>query len=184
MPFLSPTACATACTAGKSHEFFGLDDECVLFTVPVGAAGEVGRALAVDGSLTNFDGLVSGGDVWVGLQYGEAFVHLDGESGQVLERVETPGFRPFDATFDAFGNLYAISLDGFLLTLPRARASELTVEAVPLACYLLYGLAADADGRLLMTGFSCTSFPYSSMPPFSRPPSAIQSSVLLIARAM
>jgi hypothetical protein len=33
--------------------------------------------------------------------------------------------------------------------------SELTVEAVPLACYLLHGLAADADGRLLMTGFSC-----------------------------
>lgn len=131
------------------------DDECVLFTVPVGSADEVGRALALDGRLTDFEGQVSGGDVWVGLHGGEAFVHLDGETGDVIERVETPGFQPFDATFDAFGTLYAISLDGYLLTLPRARVDELTVEAVPLACYLLYGLAVDADGRLLMTGFSC-----------------------------
>jgi hypothetical protein len=115
----------------------------------------VGRALAVDGTLTTFDGATAGGDVWVGLHSGEALLHLDGETGAVLERVETPGFQPYDATFDPFGTLYAISLDGYLLTLPRARASERTVEAVPLSCYLLYGLAADAEGRLLMSGFSC-----------------------------
>ncbi|MBK6807421.1 MAG: hypothetical protein IPG81_00680 [Sandaracinaceae bacterium] len=131
------------------------NDECVLFTVPIGGVNEVGRAIALDGSLTNFDGVESGGDVWVGLHHGEAFLHLDGETGELRERVETPGFQPYEATFDAFGNLYAISRDGYLLTLPRARVGELTVLAVPLACYLLYGLAADADGRLLMSGFSC-----------------------------
>ncbi|MCB9657504.1 MAG: hypothetical protein R3B40_06095 [Polyangiales bacterium] len=131
------------------------DDECVLFTVPVGGAGEVGRALAVDGALTNFEGSPSGGDVWVGLYEAEALLHLDGETGALRERIETPGFKPFDATFDPFGTLYAISLDGYLLALPRARPSELTLEAVPLTCYLLHALASDADGRLLMSGFSC-----------------------------
>lgn len=131
------------------------NDECVLFTVPVGGADEVGRALAVDGTITNFDGVETGGDVWVGLYGGEALLHLDGETGALRERVETPGFQPYGATFDPYGTLYAISLDGYLLTLPRARPTELALEAVPLACYLLHALAADAHGRVLMSGFSC-----------------------------
>ncbi len=131
------------------------DDECVLFTVPLGATGEVGRTIALDGFGVTFDEFTRGGQAWVGLYGGEAVLRIDGETGDVLERIPTPGFRPFASTFDGFGNLYLISLDGYLVTLPRARPSEVVIEAVPLACYLLYGLAADHDGRLLLTGFSC-----------------------------
>jgi hypothetical protein len=35
------------------------------------------------------------------------------------------------------------------------RAGTLELIEVPLPCYLLYGLAIDADGRILLTGFSC-----------------------------
>ncbi|MBK8593422.1 MAG: hypothetical protein IPN77_30775 [Sandaracinaceae bacterium] len=127
----------------------------MLFTAPIGGVNEVGCAIALDGSLPTSTEW-SPAATWVGLHHGEAFLHPDGETGELRECVETPGLSALRGhVFDAFGNLYAISRDGYLLTLPRARVGELTVLAVPLACYLLYGLAADADGRLLMSGFSC-----------------------------
>lgn len=130
------------------------DDECVLFTRPVGELGSVGRALAIDGN-TGPDG-GAGGDPWVGLHDGEAIVHLDGATGEVLESVATPGFRPYAAVFDPWGILWMISRDGLLLSLDRfERPLRPVIREVPLACFLLYGLDADDSGNLVLTGFSC-----------------------------
>ncbi len=130
------------------------DDECVLFTVPVGEMSGVGRALAIDGDV-GLDGR-SGGDPWVGLHDEQAIVHLDGVSGEVLESVNTPGFSPYAAVFDPWGTLWMISRDGLLLSLDRfERPLQPVIREVPLACFLLYGLDADDAGNLVLTGFSC-----------------------------
>lgn len=130
------------------------EDDCVAFTVPVGGAGEVARALAVDGD-RGPDG-TGGGNVWVGLEAGEAVVELDGTSGAELDRVETPGFAPYDAAVDPWGTPWLVSRDGLLARIDRDRMPRMAdVIEIPYPCYQLYGLAADADGRLWMSGFSC-----------------------------
>ncbi len=130
------------------------EDECVALSVPVGEPGAVARAIAIDGD-TGLDG-VSGGDPWIGLHDAEAIVELDGFTGAELRRIETPGFAPYAATFDRWGTLWMIERDGLLARIdPRPIVPTVEYLEVPLPCYLLYGLATDLDGRLLMTGFSC-----------------------------
>ena len=129
-------------------------DECVMLHVPVGAAAEVARALAIDGD-RGLDG-ASGGNAWVGLHDGEAVVALDGITGAPIVRVETPGYKPYAATFDPWGTLWLASRDGYLARVDRsADPPAVEVLEVPLPCFLLYSMAADADGRLVLTGFSC-----------------------------
>jgi streptogramin lyase len=130
----------------------GLADECVLLHVPVGEPGTVARALAIDGD-RGLDG-ISGGDAWIGLHDGEAVLELDGLTGEVLTRIEIPGFQPYSATFDRWGILWMISRDGYLARIDP-RTAEAALLEVPLPCYLLYAVAADDQGRLLLTGFSC-----------------------------
>ncbi|MFK7984583.1 MAG: MopE-related protein [Sandaracinaceae bacterium] len=130
------------------------DDECVVLRAEVGDVGELARAIAIDGD-TGLDG-VSGGDPWIGLHDGEAVIELDGVTGEVKTRVETPGFAPYAATFDRWGTLWMIERDGHLARIDtRAVPPAVEVIEVPYACFLLYGLAADEEGRLLMTGFGC-----------------------------
>lgn len=128
------------------------DDECVLLTADVGGVGGVARALAIDGNVG--PEATRGGDVWVGLHDEEAIVQLDGETGAPIDRWDTPGFSPYAAVFDPWGTLWAISRDGYLLSLDRF-STEPVIREVPLACFLLYGLDADEDGNLLLTGFAC-----------------------------
>lgn len=130
------------------------EDECVLFHAPVGELEALARAIAIDGD-TGLDG-VSGGDAWVGLHDAEAIVELEGLSGAELRRVETPGFSPYAATFDPFGTLFMIDRDGLIARIdPRPVEPTVEIIEVPLPCYLLYGLASDADGLLVMSGFGC-----------------------------
>lgn len=139
-------------TSSGPGDVLGLADECVLLHVPVGASGEVARAMAIDGD-RGLDA-ISGGDAWIGLHDGEAVVELDGLTGEERTRIETPGFAPYAASFDPWGTLWMISRDGHLARIDP-RTSEVEILEVPLPCYLLYGIAIDAEGRILMTGFSC-----------------------------
>ena len=129
-------------------------DECVLLTVPVGGLDAVPRALAIDGNL-GVDG-ATGGDPWVGLYEGRAIVHLDAVTGAERGRIETPDFQPYALAFDRFGVLWAMSKDGYLLSVDRHDPdAEPLVREVPLACFSLYGLAIDGRDRVVLTGFEC-----------------------------
>lgn len=130
------------------------EDECVVLTAPVGELGGVARALAIDGDL-GLDG-AGGGHPWVGMHEGMEVLRLDGETGEILDRLPTPGFAPYAAAFDPWGVLWMISRDGQLARIDRGRRPlQAEIVEVPLECYVLYGLAIDATGRLLLTGFSC-----------------------------
>jgi streptogramin lyase len=87
-------------------EFFGELDECIAFTVKVGANDGVARALAIDA------GSVAGdpGHAWVGMFTEQAFYQLDGKTGQLLKRVPPTGalgISPYGAAIDGLGRLWA-----------------------------------------------------------------------------
>lgn len=129
------------------------DDECILFTVPVGGPLEIPRAIAIDGG--GLDG-VGAGNAWVGLFGGDAIVELDGATGTTLRRIETPTFSPYAAAIDPWGIVWMSSRDGFFARVnPRPTTPELEMIEVPLPCWLIYSIAIDREGRIGLTGFSC-----------------------------
>ena len=130
------------------------NDECILRRAEVGGEGDLPRALAVDGN-AGLDG-TSGGDLWIGLYDAERIVHLDGLSLEIIDTFEVPGFQPYAFAFDSQGVLWGISRDGLLLSLDRFEIDVAPqIREVPLACFELYGLAVDEEGRVAMTGFGC-----------------------------
>lgn len=129
------------------------DDECVLFTVLVGGEREAPRAIAIDGG--GLDG-VGAGNAWVGLFEGHAVVELDGRDGHERRRVEIESFAPYGAAVDPWGTVWMMSRDGYLARIdPRPLEPAVEVLEVPLACWLLYSIAIDPEGRIALTGFSC-----------------------------
>jgi streptogramin lyase len=88
-------------------EFFGEADECIVMTVVVGAAGGTARALAIDAGQIIETGDNDPGNVWVGMWGEQAFYQIHGVTGQILQRVATPGVRPYGAAIDSVGRLYA-----------------------------------------------------------------------------
>lgn len=151
-------SCVDANANGTIETSSGSDlvagDECVLRGTSVGGEGDLPRALAVDGN-AGLDG-TSGGDLWIGLYEAERILHLDGLSLEVIDSIDVPGFQPYAFAFDSLGVLWGISRDGLLLSLNRfAPAEPPQIREVPLACFELYGLAIDDEGRVAMTGFGC-----------------------------
>lgn len=129
------------------------DDECIVFTTPIGAPRETPRALAIDGG--GLDG-VGAGNAWVGLFAGEAILELDGATGSTLRRIETPGFQPYAAAIDPWGIVWMSSRDGFFARIdPRRATPTVDMIEVPLPCWLVYSIAIDREGRIGLTGFSC-----------------------------
>ncbi|MFK7991216.1 MAG: MopE-related protein [Sandaracinaceae bacterium] len=136
-------------------EFLGQQDECLLWTVDVGEAGEVPRAVAVD----------SGGRIWVGLHEASSVVQLDPNDGSVIRTVPLPrtspfsGFRPYGAAADGRGNVWFVeSASGSII---RVDADTGAVGSIRTAftrdddCSSSYGLAIDSDDRVWVAGFLC-----------------------------
>lgn len=148
-----------ATSSGSSDVLSAGADECVLFTVPVGAPGELPRAIAIDGD-RGLDG-VSGGDAWVGLHDGARAIELDGITGEVRTDVELSGLAPYAAHVDAWGAVWMAERDGRLARIdrksgdPPGATPPVRIVEAPLRCFLFYGLDGDAWGRLAITGFSC-----------------------------
>ncbi len=140
-------------SSGPSDVPDASEDECVLMRAPAGHAGGIEEpALAIDGDRGLDD--ISGGNPWVGLDNEQAVVQLDGLTGAERQRIETPGFSPYAASFDRWGTLWMAERDGVLARIDPVQGTVELIE-VPLPCYLLYGLAIDTEGRILLTGFSC-----------------------------
>jgi hypothetical protein len=130
-------------------------DDCVLLDIAL--ARELGRArgLAVSG-LRSPDREAP--VLWIGLPQERALIALDGESGEELERVETPSFRPYAAMFDPWGTLWAIDRDGWLARVETALSPPAVhVREVELTCYVLSSIAIDESGVITLAGAECES---------------------------
>lgn len=111
-----------ACTAaGRPLEFYGLDDECVLFTTNTsGSDNGIGRPLTLGPSGIDPNGP---SDAWAGLfndnsatGTGTTFVRISGKDGSIIGTLKIQpvnGFRsrPYGAVVDQFGILWAPNIE-------------------------------------------------------------------------
>ncbi len=130
-------------------EFLGQRDECLLWTVDVGAFDGVPRALAV----------AQDGSVWVGLHHESRVVQLDPSDGHVLRELAVPGFHPYGAAMDAKGRMWLVeSLTGHILSVDTTTGEvgrSIEAPAPEDGCPSSYGIAVDPEGRVWIAGFTC-----------------------------
>jgi sugar lactone lactonase YvrE len=129
-------------------------DDCVLLELPLGAAGDDARALALDAAPAPDS--ERAGNVWIGLAGAGRLLALDGESGAELLSLPLGDFHAHAGTFDDGGVLWLIDRAGYLARVdPAALPPALERLSVPFACFALDGLSIDARGQLLLTGEGC-----------------------------
>lgn len=130
------------------------EDECVLWSVPVGDDGELAHALAIDG--TDDPDVPLGGHAWVAFEQSGRLLQLHGDTGEVLTELPDVGIAPYAGGFDAWGNLWLLDREGILARVDL-RAQPPVIERIeaPLGCYELESLTIDLQGTLLMTGLAC-----------------------------
>jgi streptogramin lyase len=132
-------------------------DECVLWTAPVGPVDAVLRALAIDrGDAANPQGYP-----WVGGYNNSTFYRLDPRTGAVTRTVAVPGVNPYGAVVLADGRLWVGTLGngatGFFDTadaLPRFTRVDYPL-GMRGGCGQSYGITADARGRVWFSGWGC-----------------------------
>jgi len=91
----------TTCTGGRVKEFYGDDDECVLFTTNVGEPQRVGRGLTLTPT-------GNPSDAWASTYNDGRLFRIDGASGVIATQVSLP--PPVDAmTADRSGILWVQS---------------------------------------------------------------------------
>ncbi len=131
-------------------EYLGQRDECLLWTVDVGASsGGVPRALAIAGD----------GTVWVGLHRDQRVLKLNPDDGHLLQSFVVPSFKPYGAAFDRKGRLWLTeSLTGQLLwidTNSNDIGRSISAPSPENGCPSSYGIAVDAKSRVWLAGFTC-----------------------------
>lgn len=149
-----------------SHDSVALplgDDECVLWTQPVGNPGCAARAIAVD-VVTGLDG-VTDSKVWVGCFYDREIHRLDGDDGTIEETLAIPEVSPYGFAITRGSLMYVAGLTtGYTggsdeVGIVDLGADPPEVRTVsPPACgddgfmgdpgINTYGIAADEAGRL------------------------------------
>jgi hypothetical protein len=139
-------------------EFLAEADECIRFTVVIGAlTGDYGaRALAIDSGIDPGDP----GNAWVGMFAEQAFYQLDGKSGALIKRVPPTGalgVSPYGAAIDGVGRLWApngccggVGLLGFEVATGNV-IQGLTVQST--TDKGSYGIAIDQANRVWLGGW-------------------------------
>lgn len=138
------------------NEFVGQDDECIIWTVPVGRSGAVPRALAVDLGDANSPN----GNVWVGCFDERKFYKLSGVDGSLVAGLPNPvsvAHSPYGAVLDADSILWSTNLGtGFVPPSTLVGVDTLTHRAGAAIAFPRsgsYGIALDGRGRLWFGGF-------------------------------
>jgi hypothetical protein len=111
-----PDSGSTVCKGGKAHEFYGLDDECVLFTTNTGVTpGLMGRPLALgpsDKVPSEGNDFTQPSDAWAGTWDNGTFYRIDGATGKIKTTVKIKdqngvASKPYGAAIDKYGILWA-----------------------------------------------------------------------------
>lgn len=138
---------------GSAGEYLGQDDECILWTVNVGALEGVPRAIAVDAR----------GDVWVGLFGEQRILRLDPTTGRVTRNLSVfrQEFRPYGAAIGSDDVLWLTeAFTGRILgvdTRTGGIVQDTRVISTATGCDGSYGIAVDPENRVWVAGIDCPS---------------------------
>lgn len=141
---------ARPCANGLRAEFYGLDDECLLFTVNTNNRNTVGRPLTLQPGITP----TSASDAWAGSYNDGRFLLIDGKGGFIRQQAFGP-VGAYGAVVDKEGILWiAVLADGRLsyidtnnvLMSGRTRAASFALSA--------YGLSLDRAGNIWQAGWT------------------------------
>lgn len=149
----------------STWEFYGPEDECVLWTRNAGGNNGIARALAVGKSSNPGEP----GDVWVGLYGGRQIVRLDPYSGDTLATVNVNTganfMRPYGAAAGPDGKVWFVwagwinspgrNLLGYVdpATNVFTKAPDVPVEVAN--CARPYGMTLDPQGRIWIANTGC-----------------------------
>ena len=125
------------CMNGLKPEFYGEDDECILWTSNTFGANAVGRPLGLG------SGDSGASDAWAGAFNGGQFVRIDGITGK--DKADTPaiGNSPYGLAVDASGIAWATPLGGGSLCYFDAKKPSMVGCARGQA--VGYGITLDRD---------------------------------------
>ena len=146
--------------AGQGRlEYYGAGDECVLFTVPIGADGSIPRALGLSGT----NEVHPAGVVFVGAHAERKIYALDGRDGSLIPSASNPidvDLRPYGAVVDADQTLYITQQGTDVIQAVRIGRSGLIKSGLlshngPAAGIIgSYGIAVDEQGRIWTGGYA------------------------------
>ena len=140
---------ATACTNGKPQEFFGLDDDCVLFTTNTGSTSNlIGRPLA----LNKGQEIGAPNDAWAGLYVTGEYFRIDGLTGLTKADTKVDG-HPYGAFVEASGILWTTQVgSGKLMYFDTANPGTAYSARNPSYPLGGYGIAQDRDLNVWVGG--------------------------------
>lgn len=142
-------------------EYYGDEDECVLFTVPVGALNATPRALALTGSSEQFPS----GLVFVGTWETRQIFVLDGTDGGLLPIANNPitlDIKPYGAVADSQGRIWTTQQDHDRLQAVRldatgvARSRTYLHDGSAQGHTGSYGITVDGEDRIWTGGYTTT----------------------------
>lgn len=117
-------------------------DECVLFTILLGAPGSGPRGLAIDAN----------NDLWAGtyaLGGGNKFYHIGGDNGTIFDTIDINPDRSYGALIDGNGNIWSSGLSTYVLKIDPTTKSITKVDLQLTS----YGLSIDQNDHLFVAGW-------------------------------
>ncbi|MBW2459488.1 MAG: putative metal-binding motif-containing protein, partial [Deltaproteobacteria bacterium] len=162
-----PDSGATKCSgtlAGKKPEFYGDDDECVLFTVAYGDKGDIGRSVCLDAGKS----MIGASNAWVGTydrpkngRGNNLYYKINGVTGKIELTVTMPaGHWAYGCTADGHNVLWSTDRDNgnlayFSTVTPYSVGKLLVskkVSKVKDPPRWHYGIAVDGNGHIWLGG--------------------------------
>ena len=139
------------------EEFYGADDECILFTATIGGVNSLPRALAID-PFTPERGV---GSVWIGAYEERKYYQLNGRDGSLIRVVDVP-HQPYGCVMDAYGTLWSVSKndpDQMLVSIVSATGEVSGTYSLEtdLGCRNSYGVTIDGASNVWVAGLNCNA---------------------------
>ncbi|MSP59696.1 MAG: hypothetical protein EXR72_05020 [Myxococcales bacterium] len=142
------------CTNGMAQEFYGLDDECVLFTTNTGSPMQYGRPLSLGPGAQDF----GPSDAWAGTYNDGKFFRIDGTTGMTKDVAVLPQqCKPYGLVVDSSGYGWSPNLSQApLCYFNTKKTSEVGAARTPTVGQLTgYGVGLDRDQNIWV---ACLSF--------------------------
>ncbi len=143
---------AKACTNGMKQEYYGVDDDCILFTTNTNIANQWGRPLGLGPGAMDF----GPSDAWPGTFMDGKFFRIDGTSGLVKDEVKCIN-QPYGVAIDATSYAWAPPLGGGSVCVFDVKNTKMNlpkaVRSPQFGVMNGYGVSLDTDQNVWFGGF-------------------------------